>query len=147
VTIPLTALAMPDPHADSWLSVALLRAAQRAAARARATHATNRAAGGCAHPGATGVYRPPPRLREFVVARDGTCTFPTCGQPAWRADLDHTIPWHHGGPTCACNLSARCRTHHKIKQLPGWKLDQHQPGHMTWRLPSGRSYETVGDPY
>jgi hypothetical protein len=28
-----------------------------------------------------------------------------------------------------------------------WHLEQPEPGVMTWRLPSGRVYETVGDPY
>jgi hypothetical protein len=151
VTIPLTALATPDPRTSSNLSVALLRAAERAAARvaarARATHAPNHAADACAHLGATGAYRPPPRLREFVVAKDGTCTFPTCGQPAWRGDLDHTIPWHHGGPTCACNLSARCRTHHKIKQLPGWKLEQSRRGAISWITPARRTYTAQPNRY
>ncbi|HEY7323599.1 MAG TPA: DUF222 domain-containing protein [Streptosporangiaceae bacterium] len=147
VTVPLAALAMPDPRPGSKFSAALLRAAERAAARARAARAADQAAGACAHLGATGGYRPPPRLREFVIARDGTCTFPTCGQPAWRADLDHTIPWHRGGPTCACNLSARCRTHHKIKQLPGWKLDQPRRGAISWITPAGRTYAAQPNRY
>ena len=102
--------------------------------------AWNNGDGGCGHQNATTAYRPTPRLREFVVARDGTCTFPPCGQPAWRADLDHTIPWHRGGPTCGCNLSARCRTHHKIKQLPGWRLSQPRLDTMVWTTPAGRTY-------
>jgi hypothetical protein len=137
VTIPRAALTSPGPPARSKLAAALLRAAERAIARAQAA---GRAGNNCAHQHATAAYRPTPRLRDFVVARDGTCTFPPCGQPAWRADLDHTIPWHHGGPTCACNLGARCRTHHKIKQLPGWKLEQPQPGMFRWTTPAGRSY-------
>jgi hypothetical protein len=31
--------------------------------------------------------------------------------------------------------------------VPGWQLTQDQPGHMTWRLPSGRAYTTAGDLY
>ncbi|MGH3304340.1 MAG: hypothetical protein ACRDOK_22210, partial [Streptosporangiaceae bacterium] len=130
------------PHTDGSdaLAAALLRAAARAADRARAARAANQAAAGCAHHSATAVYRPSPRLRELVVARDLTCTFPPCGQPAWNADLDHTVAWQRGGPTCNCNLGGRCRTHHKIKQLPGWKLEQSQAGIFRWTTPAGHSY-------
>jgi hypothetical protein len=44
-------------------------------------------------------------------------------------------------------LSPLCRRHHGAKQAPAWHLAQDQPGHMTWRLPSGRSYQTTGDSY
>jgi hypothetical protein len=142
VTIPADEIGRdPDSRASrARLPSALRRAANRAASSARATRLASAAAGGCVHLGGTAVYRPSPRLREFVAARDLTCTFPTCGQPAWRADLDHTVPWHRGGPTCACNLGGRCRTHHKIKQLPGWKLDQTPRGTFRWTTPAGRIY-------
>jgi hypothetical protein len=81
-------------------------------------------------------------LREYVSARDITCTFPVCRQPAWRTDLDHTVPWHLGGPTSRSNLGARCRTHHKIKQLSGWKLEQSLSGAFTWTTPTGNTYAT-----
>jgi Domain of unknown function (DUF222) len=142
VTIPEDSLSRgPDDRASQEeLPSTLLRAANRAAASADAARLANEAIDGCVHLGGTAAYRPSPRLREFVAARDLTCTFPTCGQPAWRADLDHTVPWHRGGPTCACNLGGRCRTHHKIKQLPGWKLAQTPAGTFRWTIPAGRTY-------
>jgi hypothetical protein len=117
------------PSTGDSLRDALLRAAVRA--RARAGRADTSAA-----------YRPPPRLREYVAARDITCTFPTCRQQAWRTDLDHTVPWHRGGATSSSNLGARCRTHHKIKQLPGWKLEQSMAGAFAWTTPAGNTYTT-----
>ena len=147
VTISASAVSRDQHNGGTGLRASLLRAAARAAGRVQARQVADTAAGGCAHRGATTAYRPGPRLREFVVARDGTCTFPPCGQPAWRADLDHTLPWHLGGPTCACNLSAGCRTHHKIKQLPDWKLDQPQPGILRWTTPAGRSYTVQPNRY
>jgi hypothetical protein len=62
------------------------------------------------------------------------------------------------GRTCECNwrppevcsyvpLVTLCRRHHRAKQAPGWHLTQDQPGQMTWRLPSGRAYQTTGLPY
>jgi hypothetical protein len=57
------------------------------------------------------------------------------------------VPFDQGGRTCECNLAPLCRRHHRAKQAPGWHLDQHRPGEMTWRTPSGRVYQTTGDPY
>ena len=130
VTIPeqLTATGC-TPFTGDPLRDALLRAAVRA--RARAGRADTSAA-----------YRPPPLLREYVCARDITCTFPTCRQPAWRTDLDHTVPWHRGGATSSSNLGARCRTHHKIKQLASWQLEQSMAGAFAWTTPAGNTYTT-----
>jgi hypothetical protein len=136
-----------DRVGHEGLARALLRAAKRAAASADAARVANQAVGGCAHLGGGTSYRPPARLREFVAARDLTCTFPPCGQPAWKADLDHTVPWHKGGPTCACNLGGRCRTHHKIKQLPGWKLEQTDGGTFRWTTPAGRTHTVEPNRY
>ena len=38
-------------------------------------------------------------LRRAIELRDRTCTHPYCDRPAERCDVDHTIPWEHGGPT------------------------------------------------
>ena len=76
-----------------------------------------------------------------------TCRHPRCGQPAWRADLDHTTPFDHGGPTCPCNLGALCRHHHQLKQHPRWTLTQPQPGTFLWTTPAGRTYTTNSDQY
>ena len=43
-------------------------------------------------------YRPSAALAEFVRARDLTCRFPGCDQPAEVCDVDHTVPWP-AGPT------------------------------------------------
>jgi hypothetical protein len=56
--------------------------------------------------------------------------------------LDHTVPWDQGGLTCECDLAPLCRHHHRCKQAEGWHLTQHQPGILTWRVPSGRTYTT-----
>jgi hypothetical protein len=144
-TARATAPGGPSPVAG--IAAAVLRAADRAAARARAERAANAQAGACTHTRAADTYRPPARLRNLVAARDITCRFTTCGQPAWRADLDHTIPWHKGGLTCICNLGGFCRTHHNVKQLPGWHVEQPQPGTFRWTTPAGRCYQTQPDPY
>ncbi|MDX6394872.1 MAG: hypothetical protein QOJ73_5935, partial [Streptosporangiaceae bacterium] len=69
------------PGPVSGIAAAALRAAARALAWALAQAQADEAAGGCAHQGESPAYRPPPRLREFVTARDVTCRFPPCRQP------------------------------------------------------------------
>jgi hypothetical protein len=137
----------PLARSSGWITAATLRAAAWALRRAMAEAEADVAAGGCAHAERSPAYRPPPRLREQVTARDLTCRFPTCGQPAWRADLDHTIPHDQGGRTCVCNLGGRCRKHHILKQDPRWKLEQGPRGEFTWTTPAGRTYTTSPDIY
>ena len=145
---PASRPSMTRPNARTAILVALARAAERAARRAQDEARALAVAGGCCDQAtASAAYRPPPRIREHIAARDHTCRFRTCGQPAWRADLDHTIPYDQGGPTCGCNLGGDCRTHHKIKQLPGWHLQQVRPGYFIWTTPAGRSYSVSPDRY
>lgn len=86
-------------------------------------------------------YAPPAALAEHVVARDRTCRFPGCRQPARRCDLDHTVPYPHG-PTSAGNLAALCRHHHRLKHLAGWQVEQPAPGVLLWTSPAGHRYRT-----
>ena len=127
------------------IAAAAFQAAARALAQALAEAEADAAAGGCAHHGESRAYRPPPRLRDYITARDVTCRFPPCRQPTWRADLDHTEPWDDGGRTCTCNIGGGCRTHHQLKQHPRWQLKQIRPGEFTWTAPSGRTYTTGPD--
>jgi hypothetical protein len=144
----LAAVRPPAPGRPDRLTpvaAAALKVAARALDRALAQAQADAAAGGCAHTDESPAYRPPPRVREFVVARDVTCRFRTCGQPAWRADLDHTIPYDQGGRTCTCDLGGRCRKHHILKQHPRWKLEQNECGEFTWTTPAGRTYTSSPD--
>jgi hypothetical protein len=137
------------PRAGLWAAGDILdlavRAAARAAAGARAAAAADAAAGGCAHGAASSSYRPPPRLQDYIAARDLTCRFLRCRQPAWRGDLDHTIVFDDGGLTCRCNLGGLCRLHHIIKHHPDWKLEQIAPGIFRWTTPSGRTFTAIPD--
>jgi hypothetical protein len=103
--------------------------------------------GTCRHTRQTPAYVWPASLRHLIEVRQRTCAAPGCRRPAARCDIDHTIPFDNGGPTCECNGSPLCRRHHRCKQAPGWHLTQDQPGVMTWQLPSGREYQTTGEPY
>jgi hypothetical protein len=151
-------------HSARW-SLILTDAAGRAVAYARAGHAPPPGAGAvtwardlrdklavlesgtCSHARRADGYRPSAALCRLVRLRQRTCSFPGCRRPAVRCDLDHSVPYDAGGPTCECNLAPLCRRHHQAKQAPGWHLAQDQPGVMTWRLPHRRTYQTTGDPY
>jgi hypothetical protein len=102
---------------------------------------------GCAHRRESAGYRPAPSLRHLIRVRQRRCAFPGCGRPARGCDQDHTVPYEQGGRTCECNLAPLCRTHHQAKQAHGWRLDQTQPGIMTWTTPSGRRYTTGPSTY
>jgi hypothetical protein len=144
VTVTISPDSLTVPPADAArLPPALnrvLAAAHDAIARAAKQTAADTTAGRCAHTEATAAYRPTRYLWDLVTARDLTCRFRTCRQPAARCDLDHTTPFDQGGPSCACNLGGICRFHHQIKQHPGWRLDQAVPGTFIWTTPSGRRY-------
>jgi len=92
-------------------------------------------------------YTPPQDLIDHVLARDRTCRFPTCSQPARRCQIDHTIPaGTPGWTTSAANtgpLSGGC---HNGKTHAGWHLDQPQPGHFRWRAPTGHTYTVQPEP-
>jgi hypothetical protein len=147
-TVPPGGTDPPDPHGPlSPIAAAALRTAARALDQALAHAVADQAAGGCAHTDESPAYRPPPREREFVIARDVTCRSPVCRQPAWRADLDHTLAYDHGGRTCRCNMGGACRGDHQLKQHPRWKLEQIRPGIFRWTAPGGRTYTVDPDTY
>ena len=98
--------------------------------------------GRCHHEHAEPGYRPSRSLQHVVKARNARCTAPGCGRPAARCDLDHTIAWDQGGITCECDLAPLCRHHHRCKQAEGWRLEQPEPGVLTWHTPAGRTYVT-----
>ena len=103
--------------------------------------------GRCDHAHAEVGYHPSRKLAHLIRARSATCTAPGCRRPAARCDLDHTVPWDHGGITCECDLAPLCRHHHRAKQAEGWHLDQPEPGVLRWRTPSGRTYATKPTEY
>jgi hypothetical protein len=74
----------------------------------------------------------PDRMREQVVLRDRTCVFPLCNVNARRCDLDHTQPWHDGGPTTPANLAPLCRRHHRLKTHGGWTYQRLPDGDVEW---------------
>jgi hypothetical protein len=101
----------------------------------------------CTHTTHDQGYRPGARLAHLIRIRQRTCSAPGCRRPAQTCDLDHTIPYDQGGPTCQHNLGPLCRRHHRAKQAPGWSVTQPQPGSFIWTAPHGRTYLAGPDPY
>jgi hypothetical protein len=86
------------------------------------------------------TYLPPQHLVDFLMARDRTCRFPGCAQPAHRTDIDHAIPWDEGGETSRENLGLLCRRHHQMKTHGGWKLNSFKDGSCEWISPRGKRF-------
>ena len=86
--------------------------------------------------------RIPAGLKRWLQARDGTCRFPGCSVSVTHAEIDHTTPFSHGGPTDHTNLEHLCPKHHRFKTLGHWKARQPEAGTIEWESPTGRSYTT-----
>ncbi len=100
----------------------------------------------CDHRNTENRYVPGRKLRHLIHARSQLCTAPACNAQARCSDLDHTIPYPDGA-TCECNLTPKCRRHHRTKQAPGWKTAQPTPDTSTWTTPSGRTHTTRATAY
>jgi hypothetical protein len=85
-------------------------------------------------------YRPAQRLRDFVSARDDVCAFPTCNQPGYRCEYDHTMPYGTGGPTNRRNAALACRRHNQAKAGTGWSYRHNPDGSYTWTTNTGHRY-------
>lgn len=134
-----TGLALRVAAAMRSMSSALAESKERWCEATTGQRPAGVTAGGHGHQG----YRPPAAMRRLVERTHRVCAFPACGRPAARCDLDHTLPWHQGGPTCACNLAALCRRHHRLKQHPQWHLFQPWPGLLVWVTPAGKWHTVI----
>jgi hypothetical protein len=96
----------------------------------------------CQHTYQARGHDPGVRLRHLSQVRHATCTSPVCRRPARTCDFEHNVPYEAGGRTCLCNGGPKCRHDHRLKQQPGWKVDQLPDGTFRWTTPAGRSYDT-----
>jgi Domain of unknown function (DUF222)/HNH endonuclease len=92
------------------------------------------------------TYEPPQALIDFLTARDRTCRFPGCRQPARVGDIDHAKSWDTGGETSISNLGVLCRRHHRMKTHGGWELKSRGDGSCTWTSPTGKIYQVPARP-
>ncbi len=54
------------------------------------------------------------KIRKALIARDRTCTAPSCERPHWMCEIHHLIPWADGGRTDLDNLTLLCNRHHHL---------------------------------
>ncbi len=86
-------------------------------------------------------YRIDTALRRVIEARDGSCRFPGCGQPAHRCECDHAQAFESGGTSTTRNLGLACKRHHQCKTHAGWQITStDDDGTCTWVSPLGRQY-------
>lgn len=90
--------------------------------------------------------RPHAGQRRLVEARNTTCVFPGCRQPATQCDLDHQIPWANGGATSVDNLTPLCRHDHRLKHKAGWTYRTLANGDYQWHSPLGHTYINSSQP-
>jgi hypothetical protein len=90
-------------------------------------------------------YQPPASLKQFIIAREGTCYAPGCTQPADSGQIDHIKPYRPGQPTGGRtshdNLAAPCHHHHRAKDGGGFAVTRTADGATTWTTPLGRHYQ------
>ncbi|MBE1576378.1 hypothetical protein H4W30_003425 [Amycolatopsis roodepoortensis] len=91
-------------------------------------------------------YRPSAGLGEFVRVRDRECRRPGCHRPAQACDIDHSLPWQHGGHTNADELIDLCRRDHRLKDEPGWTYQLASDGTLTITTPTGQSHTSTSPP-
>jgi hypothetical protein len=96
----------------------------------------------CEHRYQARGHDPGVKLRHLSQVRHATCTSPVCRRPATQCDFEHNTPYEAGGRTCLCNGGPKCRHDHRLKQQPGWTVDQRPDGSFRWTTPAGRSYDT-----
>ena len=96
----------------------------------------------CQHRYESRGHDPGVKLRHLAQVRHATCASPVCRRPAAQCDFEHNTPYQAGGRTCLCNGGPKCRHDHRLKQQPGWTVEQLADGTFRWITPAGRSYHT-----
>ena len=56
--------------------------------------------------------------RRAVEVRDRECFHELCDVPVEDGEIDHVVPWAHGGPTVDDNGRPACRYHHRRRHRP-----------------------------
>src|SRR5690606_17156792 len=99
----------------------------------------------------TKKYRPGADLTRTVIARDVTCCFPGCRQPAVCCDLDHVTGYDKAcadkiAQTTQINLQPLCRFHHNLKTNKRWGATRTADGTIIWTSPTRHTYQRPPEP-
>ncbi len=90
-------------------------------------------------------HDPGVKLRHLSQVRHATCTSPVCRRPAAQCDLEHDIPYEAGGRTCLCNTGPKCRHDHRLKQHPGWTVEQLSDGKRGSYCPPVQAFDGLSE--
>ena len=88
-------------------------------------------------------YTPGTNLKTFLEVASPVCEVPWCTAKAERCDIDHRVPYEHGGATCVCNTGPTCRRHHRQKSAGDLTVrastePEHPLGTNIWTTPGGQ---------
>jgi hypothetical protein len=81
-------------------------------------------------------YRPTAPIWRSEVAKQRTCLWPGCNQPAVRVEDDHRQPYP-AGPTSSTNLDPLCHHHHMVKHSEGVSVHRQPDGTYVVRTRRG----------
>ena len=84
-------------------------------------------------------------MKKFFALLLAICmvfTLTACGGSVDAGKLDEILSAVKDLETAVDNLACLCRHHHRLKHLPGWNLEHHPGGILTWTTPDGRRHET-----
>jgi hypothetical protein len=83
----------------------------------------------------TASRKVPPKLRRFVLARDGGCIVDGCTS-TYRLQTHHLVPASQGGTTEAHNLAAYCwHHHHRVIHGLGYRIHRTATGRIRLKRP------------
>ena len=91
-------------------------------------------------------YRPPKHLQDWVRIKNPTCIHPGCNRSSWSCEIDHILPWAHGGETSLTNLGPRCSRHHMMKTEGLWSVGQDDSGAPNVTSLGGETYVEPPEP-
>jgi hypothetical protein len=91
------------------------------------------------------TYRVPPDLADYLIAKNVTSAAPHSTVDARHTDMEHNIPYDHGGPTNTINCTPVDRRWHRPKTLGHWRYHKHDNDTITWTSPTGLTCQI--DPY
>ncbi|WP_307836385.1 HNH endonuclease signature motif containing protein [Arthrobacter tumbae] len=78
--------------------------------------------------------------------KNPTCIHPGCNRSSWSCEIDHIIPWVHGGETSLTNLGPRCKRHHMMKTEGHWSIGQDDAGAPNVTSLGGETYVEPPEP-
>ena len=92
-------------------------------------------------------YRPTAPLDEFVRIRDRECRASGCYRPSQSCELDHSLDWRKHGTTTEQRLISLCKSHHRLKDRPGWHYTVNPTDNtLTITTPTGQHHNSRPQP-